>query len=88
MAISLPFDLTKKSIIVLSGHTKDCQLYKPCFIYATGINKYVKEHNYFTPIENQPFPLATNNNELTNNIKNFTMNKYIGKVKNHRIHIG
>ena len=54
---------------------------KPCFIYATDIEEYNNERGFYYPLETTPFPIATNNEELINNIKNFDYEKYKIKVE-------
>ncbi len=48
----------------------------PCFLYATDIEEYKRDRNFYFQIDELPFPLATNNDELTHNIKMFDNNKY------------
>ena len=63
-------------------------MYKPCFIYATDIDQYKQERDFYTPMSEWPFPIATNNEELVNNIINFDEAKYIEKVKQHHKALG
>lgn len=63
-------------------------MYKPCFIYATDIAKYEQERDFYIPMSEWPFPIATNNKELVNNITNFDEAKYIEKVKQHHKALG
>ena len=44
---------------------------RPCFIYANDLSSYKKERNFYTPIEEWPFPLAERNMELQDNILRF-----------------
>lgn len=54
---------------------------KPCFIYATDIERYNTERGFYFPLESTPFPIAKNNDEMEENIKNFNKQKYINKVE-------
>lgn len=63
-------------------------MYKPCFIYATDIAQYEQERDFYTPMSEWPFPIATNNEELVNNIINFNEAEYIEKVKHHHKALG
>lgn len=62
--------------------------FKPCFIFATDIQEYKEEHDFHTPMSEWPFPIATNNKELMNNITNFDEAEYIEKVKQHHKALG
>lgn len=63
-------------------------MYKPCFIYATDIDQYKQERDFYTPMSEWPFPIAANNEELVSNIINFDEAKYIEKVKQHHKALG
>lgn len=63
-------------------------MYKPCFIYATDIDQYKKERDFYTPMSEWPFPIATNTDELINNIINFNEPEYIEKIKKHHQALG
>ena len=63
-------------------------MYKPCFIFATDIAKYKQERDFYTPMSEWPFPIASNNEELVNNILNFNEADYIEKVKQHHKALG
>ena len=54
---------------------------KPVFLYATDVNKYKKQRGLYYPLESTPFPIATNNDELINNIKEFNYDNYKNKVE-------
>jgi CDP-glycerol glycerophosphotransferase len=62
--------------------------YKPCFLYAPDIEEYKSSKNFYTPIEEWPFPLAETNQELLENIKNFDDAEYIKNVKKHHKNLG
>ena len=53
---------------------------KPAFIYAEDIEKYNTDRGFYYQLETTPFPIATNNFELVENIKNFDYKQYEIKV--------
>lgn len=57
---------------------------KPCFVYAPDLETYKNEDRAFAyPVEQWPYPIATSNAELLENIKHFNKTQYIQKVKEH-----
>lgn len=54
---------------------------RPCFIYASDIEKYNDTRGFYYPLEETPFLIARNNDELCNNINSFSQSIYIEKVK-------
>ena len=62
--------------------------FKPCFIYAPDLKQYHKEHGFYTPIEEWPFPLAVNNGQLVDNILNFNEDLYKQAVIKHHADMG
>ena len=63
-------------------------LKKPCFIYASDLEKYKADVDFYTPINQWPFPLSRNNNQLRKNILMFQENLYIKAVKKHHNDLG
>lgn len=61
---------------------------KPCFIYATDIDNFKQERNFYTPMEQWPFPIAKNNEELVKNIEKIEYLSYNKKVKQHHQDLG
>jgi CDP-glycerol glycerophosphotransferase len=61
---------------------------RPCFLFAPDLESYQEERNFFIPIEEWPFPIAENNDQLINNIKLFDEAKYKIAVKQHQINVG
>lgn len=53
---------------------------KPCFLYATDVEKYREERDYYFELEDLPFPLAENNEQLEKNILNFDEEIYQKKL--------
>lgn len=49
---------------------------KPCFQFATDIEEYKKDRNFYFPIESLPFPLATSNEQLKQNVESFDKDGY------------
>lgn len=54
---------------------------KPGFIFATDIETYNNERGFYFKLESTPFPVATNNEQLFNNIALFDEEKYQEKVE-------
>lgn len=48
----------------------------PGFIFATDLEYFNNDRGFYYPLEETPFPIATNNQELIENILNFDMDKY------------
>lgn len=53
---------------------------KPCFIYAPDLEEYERDRGNYYRMEELPFPLARNNEELAENIRSFDMEEYTKKV--------
>lgn len=51
---------------------------KPCFIYASDIDRYINEERgaFLYPLDKLPFPIACNYGELEQRILNFNIDKY------------
>ena len=49
---------------------------KTCFLYATDVEAYREERDYYFDLKELPFPLAQNNDEMEENILNFDEEKY------------
>lgn len=54
--------------------------HRPAFIYATDIKEYNAKRGFYYPLESTPFPVAKNNDELIENIRNFDDKKYTNEV--------
>ncbi len=54
---------------------------KPAFIFATDIEQFNTERGFYYPLESTPFPVATDNVELMENIRNFDYEKYKQEVE-------
>jgi CDP-glycerol glycerophosphotransferase len=55
-------------------------LKRPAFIFATDIAQYEKERGFYFPLEDTPFPIAQNNDELVENINNFDYPAYQNEI--------
>lgn len=53
---------------------------KPAFVFATDIKDYNTDRGFYYPLESTPFPVATNNEKLEQNILNFDNEKYQKEV--------
>lgn len=54
---------------------------KPGFLFASDIKKYESERGFYYPLSETPFSIASNNNELIENILMFDEKKYEEKRK-------
>lgn len=54
---------------------------RPGFIYARDIKLYNNERGFYFKLEESPFPVAKNNDQLYNNILNFDKDAYLEKVQ-------
>lgn len=55
---------------------------KPAFIYASDIEKYNTDRGFYFPLEDSPFSIAQNNNQLKQNILAFDSKNYVEKINN------
>lgn len=55
---------------------------KPCFLYATDIDKYKEDRDNYYELEDLPFPVARNNQELSMIIDSFDETNYKEQVTN------
>ena len=61
---------------------------KPSFVYATDLDNYINDRDFFMNIYKWPFPIAQNNNELINNILKFDNNKFNTDINNYLKKLG
>lgn len=62
---------------------------KPCFIYASDLNNYLKkDRNIYFDITKLPFPLCQSNNELCQTINEFNNSKYTTAIRHFNQQIG
>ena len=55
---------------------------KPGFLFGTDVKDYNNERGFLFPLSDLPYPLAENNNQLTENILNFQIEPFIEKCNN------
>ena len=56
--------------------------YKPCFLYMPDLDTYKKDFSFYNPIEGLPYPKASTNEELINNITEFNYEEFKIKLSN------
>ena len=54
---------------------------RPCFQFAVDIDEYCKDRNFYFPLDQTPFPLSTDNDELAQNIAAFDLSAYQTRLK-------
>lgn len=54
---------------------------RPVFIYADDLEKYKKSRGFYYNIEDAPYLVAQNNEELCNNIQKFNNKDYLNKLE-------
>ena len=54
---------------------------RPGFLFATDVEEYNHERGFYYPLESTPFPLATNNAQLMQNVAQFDEPLYQQKVQ-------
>lgn len=54
---------------------------RPGFLFTTDRSSYVTERGFYYPLEDTPFPIAENNDDLIDNILNFDAEAYAAKKK-------
>ena len=55
--------------------------FKPCFMYASDIEEYKLDRNFYFPLNELPFDCATNETEFIDLINNFSSDMYKNKLK-------
>lgn len=62
---------------------------KPCVLYTSDLEEYLKkDRNLYFNINELPFPICRNNNELIETIKAFDIEKYINALNKFDLKIG
>lgn len=56
---------------------------RPCFLYADDLDEYEREHGFYMPSSQWPYPIARNNDELEKNILGFDCGLYRQAVREH-----
>ncbi|MBR3171080.1 MAG: CDP-glycerol glycerophosphotransferase family protein [Lachnospiraceae bacterium] len=62
--------------------------YKPCFIYAPDLDVYLGYRNFFTPVNEWPFPMARDIDALCDEIIHFDEEHYKKEVDRHHTELG
>ena len=80
-------DLLLASDILITDYSSSVWDYsllgRPCFLYTTDLDEYLDKQGFYVDVRDWGFPIAKNNEELTNNIRNFDENDKKG-VENHQ----
>ncbi len=61
---------------------------RPCFIYAPDLDGYRRERDFYTPVDEWPFPVATSLPELRERIASFDEGTYAQAVRAHHAALG
>ena len=61
---------------------------KPCFVFAVDLDHYVATTEVYTPVEQWPYPRATDNDQLEKNILEFDEEKYAADCARHYRDLG
>lgn len=85
-------DLIKASDATISDYSSTLfyavQRDIPCFVYANDYENYLKDRDFYYPLEEQPFPLAFDEEELLENIVNYDPAIWKDKWEQYRIRTG
>ena len=60
-------------------------LYKPCFLFCHDLETY---NNFSVPIETWGFDVARTNEELSQNIRDFSIERFVEKMHEHHLAMG
>lgn len=60
----------------------------PCFMYATDVERYKGERDFYFALQELPFPLAGNNEEMEQVILNFNEDVYLEELEQLFAHVG
>lgn len=61
---------------------------KPGFLFATDVESYESERDFYMPIEEWPYPVATSGEKLTEEIRRFDEQRHLAKVTRHLENLG
>jgi CDP-glycerol glycerophosphotransferase len=62
--------------------------FRPGFLFTPDIEEYKNERDFYTPISEWPFPFATTNEQLCENILKFNDEDNINKIRRHHTMLG
>lgn len=54
---------------------------RPCFIYATDVDDYIKDRNFYFDLYSAPFPVCTSKKELYDEVSSFDILKYKREIE-------
>lgn len=54
---------------------------KPCFLFTSDVSDYIKDRNFYFPLQALPFPVADNNPQLLQLVEAFNPEEYFRKRK-------
>lgn len=61
---------------------------KPVFLFATDVEDYKKDRDFYIKLEELPYKISENNLQLINNIKDYESKEYLEKLENFENKIG
>ena len=61
---------------------------KPVFLYASDIESYIKDRNFYFDLTSLPFPLAEDNEALLSSLQNFSREQYEQKLDAFNVSLG
>ena len=61
---------------------------KPVFLYASDIESYIKDRNFYFDLTSLPFPLAEDNEALLSCLQNFSREQYEQKLDAFNVSLG
>ena len=61
---------------------------KPVLLFAPDINDYEVKRGFYLPPEQWPFPIATTNDEMADNIQSYNSDAYLKQLDQHYIEAG
>lgn len=80
-------DLLLASDILITDYSSSVWDYsllgRPLFLYTTDLDEYLEKQGFYVDVRDWSFPIAKNNEELTNNIRSFDENDREG-IRNHQ----
>jgi len=86
------YDLLNISDILITDYSgtmfEFSLMHKPVFLYATDIEEYMKDRNFYFNIFNLPYKVAQDNNELLKLINCFEEEKYLSELKSFLLELG
>ncbi len=62
---------------------------RPCFVYAPDVNEYINnDRDLALPLSEWPYPIASSNSELKDNLSKFDLTDYQKRVDDHHMRMG